>query len=231
MRLAGKSVLITGAKGGLGSYVTKLFLAEGAQVTGVSRSIAPQDFPGGDFHALPASLSSRANAEALVASVLAQRSRIDAVIHLVGAFEAGPALPQTPDEAFARMLDANFYSALHVIRAVLPTMRAQGWGLVAAIGSLAALNAAPGQAAYAASKAALVSLLRSVAIENQDRHLRAHVLLPGTLDLPANRLAQPDADRSQWTSPNDIAGLLVDLTLGSDERKPVVLPLAQQELT
>lgn len=228
MRLTGKSILITGAKGGLGSYVTKLFLREGAIVTGVSRSISREDFPEGDFHAFPASLSSRANAEALAAAVLYARTRIDAVIHLVGAFEAGPALPETPDEAFARMMEANFYSALHLFRAVLPAMREQGPGLIAAIGSLAALSAAPGQSAYAVSKAALVSLLRSVAIENRDRQIRGHVLLPGTLDLPANRLAQPGADFSQWTSPTAIAELLVQLVI-DDQPRPVVLPMAAQE--
>jgi NAD(P)-dependent dehydrogenase (short-subunit alcohol dehydrogenase family) len=109
------------------------------------------------------------------------------------------------------MLDLNLRSAFHVIRAVLPILREQNGGRILAIGSKAATEPAPLAGAYAASKAALVSLIRTVARENSDRGISANIVLPGTMDTPANRAAQPDADRSKWVDPDQVAKLLVHL--------------------
>ena len=65
--------------------------------------------------------------------------------------------------------------------------------------------------AYSASKAALVSLVRTVAIENKGTGITANVVLPGTMDTPANRAAMPDADPSKWVHPSQVASLLVHL--------------------
>lgn len=211
MQLESKSVLITGAKGGLGTFVTERFLAEGALVTGVSRSIAATDFPHANFLALPSDLATLTDAERLVQAVLAARGRIDAVVHLVGGFSAGPRLPETGDESLASMFALNFHSAFHLFRAVLPAMRTAGTGRVLAIASRAAVAPAAGQAVYAASKAALVSLVRSVAVENADRGICANIILPGTMDTPANRAAMPDAAFQQWTPPREVAALLAYL--------------------
>jgi NAD(P)-dependent dehydrogenase (short-subunit alcohol dehydrogenase family) len=63
--------------------------------------------------------------------------------------------------------------------------------------------------AYSASKAALVSLIRTVALENKDRGITANVILPGTMDTPANRKAMPNADTRTWVQPTSIASLIV----------------------
>jgi NAD(P)-dependent dehydrogenase (short-subunit alcohol dehydrogenase family) len=73
--------------------------------------------------------------------------------------------------------------------------------------------------AYAASKAALVSLIRTVARENSDRRITANVVLPGTMDTPANRSALPSADYSKWVHPSQVAMLLVHLA--SDQASQV----------
>ena len=210
MQLASKSVLITGAKGGLGNFVTERFLAEGALVTGVSRSIANEDFPHPAFQALASGLSTITEAQRLVQQVLELRGRLDAVVHLVGAFSAGPSLAETDDATMARMFAANFESAFHLFRAAIPVMRAGGRLL--AIASRSAVVPAAGQAAYSASKAALVALVRSAAVENAARGICANVILPGTMDTPANRAAMPGADFSLWTPPREVAALLVYLT-------------------
>lgn len=211
MYLQSKSILITGATGGLGNFVTERFLAEGARVTGVSRSINPSDFPHPNFFAAAASLASFSDAQRVVQATLAREGRIDALVHLVGAFAGGPSLPETGDEELARMFAINFHSAFHMIRAVLPSMRGQGSGRIVAIASRAAVAPAAGQSAYAASKAALVSLIRSVAIENADRGICANVILPGTMDTAANRAAMPDAPFQRWTPPAEVAALLAHL--------------------
>ena len=66
-------------------------------------------------------------------------------------------------------------------------------------------------AAYSASKAALVSLVKTVALENKDRNITANVILPGTMDTPANRKAMPTEDVSKWIQPSQVASLLVYL--------------------
>jgi len=211
MSLQSKSILITGAKGGLGNFVTERFLAAGARVTGVSRSISERDFPHPNFVAFPADLATFADAQRLVQDILAREGQIDALVHLVGAFAGGTSLPETTDDHLARMFTMNFQSAFHMIRAVLPSMRAQGGGRILAIASRAAVAPAAGQSAYAASKAALVSLIRSVAIENADRGICANVILPGTMDTAANRAAMPDAQFHLWTPPAEVAALLAHL--------------------
>src|SRR6185503_13467916 len=69
--------------------------------------------------------------------------------------------------------------------------------------------------AYSASKAALVALVRTVALENMDRGISANSVLPAMMDTPLNRAVDPNADRSQWVQPAQVAALL--LHLASDE--------------
>lgn len=215
MKLDGKVVLITGAKGGLGTFVTNAFLDAGANVAGVSRSIADSDFSNPAFGAIPAELSSGEAARRMVETVADRFGRIDAVVHLMGAFAGGKSVVETDDATFDKMIDLNLRSAFQVVRAVLPRMRAQGSGRILAIGSKAAVEPQAMSGVYAASKAALVSFIRTVATENRDRCISANVVLPGTMDTPTNRTAIPGADFSKWVQPQQVAAML--LHLASDE--------------
>jgi NAD(P)-dependent dehydrogenase (short-subunit alcohol dehydrogenase family) len=206
-----KVAIITGAKGGLGNSVTKAFLDAGATVVGVSRSIQASDFPHPRFTAMPAALSNGAAARQLAEEVVAKFQNIDILVHLVGGFAGGKSVADTDDETLDGMLNDNLQSAFYMVRAVLPHMRKQGSGRILATGSRAAVEPSPGAGAYALSKAALVSLIRTVAAENKDRGISANVVLPGTMDTPANRKFQPAADYSKWVQPNQVANLLVCL--------------------
>jgi len=206
-----KVVLITGAKGGLGATVTQAFLDAGATVAGVSRSIADSDFSHPSFTAIPAELSTAEAARSVADAVVARFQRIDALVHLVGGFAGGASVADTEDATLDRMLDLNLRSLFHVARAVVPQMRQQGSGRILAIGSRAAVETSAMSGVYAASKAALVSLIRTLAAENKDRCVSANVLLPGTMDTPANRAADPKADFSRWVQPSQVAGMLVHL--------------------
>jgi NAD(P)-dependent dehydrogenase (short-subunit alcohol dehydrogenase family) len=206
-----KTILISGAKGGLGTFVTNAFLQSGAFVIGASQSIADRDFSHENFSAMPGELSNRENAQRLVDTVLSKRGRIDALVHLIGAFAGGQPVEATDDATLDKMLDVNFRSAFYLIRAVLPHMRAQSAGRIIAIGSKAAVEPQALMGAYAASKAALVSLVRTVARENNDSGVTANVVLPGTMDTPVNRSVMPRADFSKWVQPIQVARLLVHL--------------------
>ena len=226
MELLGKVILITGAKGGLGTFVTKSFLDAGAQVFGVSRSIADSDFPHPNFSAVAAELSDGERARQIAEAVVNKAGRIDGLVHLVGTFAGGKSVAETDDATLDKMLDLNLRSAFHVIRAVLPIMREQSSGRIIAIGSKTAVEPAVMAGVYAASKAALVSLIRTVARENVDRNVSANIVLPGTMDTPANRSADPGADFSKWVHPCQVAKLLVHLV--SDQASQVsgaVIPI------
>lgn len=209
--LDNKIVLITGAKGGLGTFVTQAFLDAGATVLGVSRSIANTDFPHPRFVAMPAELSNGEAARSLASGAVNAHGRIDVLVHLVGGFAGGKSVAETDDVTLDRMLDLNLKSAFHIARAVVPHMRRQGSGRILAIGSRAAAEPGAGAGAYSAAKAALVSLIRTLAAENKDLGITANVILPGTIDTPANRAADPSADFSKWVQPSQVAGMLVYL--------------------
>jgi len=207
----GKVTIITGAKGGLGTFVTESFLAAGAKVIGVSRSIQASDFPHAEFSAIAAELTSADAARQLAAEVVARFGRIDVLVHVMGGFAGGQSVAETGDATFEQMLDLNYRSAFFIARAVLPQMRQQASGRILAVASRQAVEPAPMVGAYSASKAALVSLVRTIALENKDCSITANTVLPGTMDTPANRAGDPQADRSRWVQPSQVAALLVHL--------------------
>ena len=217
--MKGKIALVTGANGGLGAYVTQALLDAGATVVGVSRKIQPSDFNSPAFTALPAEISTPAGAKTMVDSVIAQFGRLDVVAHTVGGFTGGQSIAETDDANFQRMFDLNLSATFYLLRAVLPAMRKTGDGRIIAIASRAAVEPAAGIGAYSASKAAMVSLIRTVALENKDAGITANVLLPGTLDTPANRKAITNADVRKWVQPANIASLIT--WLASDAGKDV----------
>ena len=207
--MKGKVVLVTGATGGLGTYVTQAFLDAGATVIGTSRKIQQSDFNNPAFTALSAEISTREGAKALVDQVVERFGKLDVLAHTVGGFAGGQSVVDTDDETFRRMFDLNLNCVFHILRAAIPALRQTGKGRVIAIGSRAAVEPGPSVGAYSASKAAMVSLLKTVALENKDAGLTANVILPGTMDTPANRKAIANADVSNWVQPATVADLVV----------------------
>jgi NAD(P)-dependent dehydrogenase (short-subunit alcohol dehydrogenase family) len=204
-----KISLVTGANGGLGTHVTKALLDAGFTVVGLSPHIRQSDVNHPNFIALPAALTSLDAAKKAVATVIARSGKIDVLAHLVGGFAGGQTVAATDDNTWQRMFDANLNSAFHILRAVTPEMRKAGGGRIIAIGSRAAEDPGPKVGAYSASKAALVSLMKTVALENKDAGITANVILPGTMDTLANRRDMPGADVSQWVQPASVASLIV----------------------
>lgn len=217
--LQGKVALITGAKGGLGTFVTNAFLEAGANVAGTSRSIRDSDFEHPCFIAIPGELSTIETARGIAEAAVGRFGRIDILVHTVGGFAGGAPVTDTDENTLEQMLTVNLRSAFVAIRAVLPHMFEQGSGRVIAIGSRAAVDGNANAGAYSASKAALIALMRAIAVENKDRGIAANVILPGTMDTPANRAASPSADFTKWVSPAQVARTIV--WLASDEHGQV----------
>lgn len=204
-----KVALVTGADGGLGTFVTQALLDAGATVVGLSRKIQQSAFASPNFTALPAEISSAAGAQTAVDALVSRFGKLDVVIHTVGGFAGGQSIAETDDATLQRMFDVNLYSTFYLLRAAIPVMRKTGNGRIVAIGSRAALEPGAGVGAYSASKAAMVSLIRTVALENKDAGITANVILPGTMDTPTNRKFMPNADVSKWVRPAAVASLIV----------------------
>jgi NAD(P)-dependent dehydrogenase (short-subunit alcohol dehydrogenase family) len=229
--MKGKVALVTGANGGLGSFVTRGLLDAGATVIGLSRKIQQSEFNNPSFTALPAEISTANGAKSAVDSIVRRFGRLDIVAHTVGGFAGGKSIAETDDATFQRMFEINLTSTFHILRAVLPVMRKTDKGRIIAIGSRAALEPGAGVGAYSASKAAMVSLIRTVAQENKDVGITANVILPGTMDTPANRQSMPGADFSKWVQPATVASLII--WLAGDSAKDVngaVIPVYGNEI-
>jgi NAD(P)-dependent dehydrogenase (short-subunit alcohol dehydrogenase family) len=207
--MTGKITLVTGANGGLGTHVTKALLDANFTVVGLAPKIQQSDFDHPNFIALPATLNSLDEAKKAVEGMLTRCGKIDVLAHLVGGSTGGQTVAETDDSTWQRMFDANLNSAFHILRAVIPPMRKAGGGRIIAIGSRQAEEPAPAIGAYSASKAAVVSLMKTVALENKDAGITANVILPGTMDTPGNRKDMPGADVSQWVQPASVASLIV----------------------
>jgi NAD(P)-dependent dehydrogenase (short-subunit alcohol dehydrogenase family) len=187
--MKGKVVLVTGANGGLGTYVTQAFLDAGATVVGTSRKIQHSDFNNLNFTPLPAEISTREGAQTLVDQVASRFGKLDVLSHTVGGFAGGQSIADTDDATFQRMFDLNLNCVFHILRAAVPLLRKTDNGRIIAIGSRAALEPGAGVGAYSASKAAMVSLIRTVALENKDAGLMA------TRSCLARWIPQPTAKR------------------------------------
>jgi len=210
-----KVVLITGAKGGLGSFVTQRFLSAGAKVIGSSRSISQEDFPQPNFTPLAVDFTKPAAVRDAIESIVLRLGRLDVLVHVLGGFAGGQTVAEIDDSIWEQMRDLNLIFAFYVLRAAIPHLRKSGSGRIVAIGSLTAVEPHAGLGAYVTFKAALTTLVRTVALENKDAGLTANVILPGTMDTPANRKSMPSADFTKWVQPGDVADLVLWL---ADER-------------
>jgi NAD(P)-dependent dehydrogenase (short-subunit alcohol dehydrogenase family) len=225
MRFDGRRVLVAGGTGALGRAISLAFLAEGATVLAAGRREAEAgallDAAGPERARLAffqADVGDPAGAARAVAAAQA-RGGLQAVVNAVGGWAGGAPLQSEGPEVLARMVALNLAPGYHLLRAALPVFLAGRAGAFVEIASLAALGGGAGQAAYAASKAAALSLVLSTAEELRGTGVRVNAVLPGTMDTEANRKAMPAADRAAWVSTGEVARVV--LFLCSDEARAV----------
>lgn len=204
-----KIVFITGAKGGLGSIITESFLQQGATVIGASRNISAPDFPKPNFVPLSVDFTDPQQVRQAVTKLIADHGRLDALVHVLGGFAGGHSVASTTDQTWEQMCDLNLTGAFYTLRETIPHLRKSPSGRVIAIGSLAAKAPHGNLGAYVVFKSALATLIQTVALENADAGLTANIVLPDTMDTPANRAAMPKEDFSKWLNPQDVANLVL----------------------
>lgn len=211
-----KVVIITGAAGNLGVALCGVLAAQGHRVVAVGRDQAELDgrfgsMPDAPKFQIPAGdLAEPGVAEALVARVVQEAGRLDAVAHTVGGFVYAP-LSESGAEVWERMLRMNLISTLHIFRAALPALQAAGGGSLVSIGAGAGMKASSGLSAYAAAKAGVLRLMESAADETKSLGVRVNAVMPSIIDTPQNRASMPDADTSKWVTAGQVAEVIAFL--------------------
>lgn len=207
--------VITGGTGGLGRAIVPRLADRGFKL-GVSYVVPSEateleEETGLDEDRLMLRRVDSTDSEALngfMKEVRADLGPIGVLIALVGGWAGGRDVEETDDVRFERMLDLNLRSAFYAVRASIPHLRESGRGRIILVGSRAAYEAPPGQAAFNIAKAGVAALAKSVAHELTDTEITANAILPSLIDTEATRTAVPFADFIDLPKPADIAGVI-----------------------
>ena|ERR1017187_3467595 len=148
----------------------------------------------------------------LISTVLGRHGAVNALVNTVGGYAGGVKLWDLDTKVLDHLLNLNLRSGYVLARAVLPTMLKAGYGSIVNVAAKAALDHGAGAAAYAASKAAAVALMDSLAADAKGTGVRVNSILPSIIDTPANRQAMPGADFATWPKPEDIAQVILFLS-------------------
>jgi|SRR5690348_5444797 NAD(P)-dependent dehydrogenase (short-subunit alcohol dehydrogenase family) len=225
-RFAGSVVLIAGGTGGLGRAVTSAFLEEGATVVVTYRNQpewekvkTASSAYAGRLEGHEVDVTDETAMRQLVEKVVSKHGRLDAMVNTVGGYAGGQKLWEMETRIFEQMLNLNLRSGYALSRAAVPAMLKQGRGAIVNVAAKAALDHAAGASAYAASKAATVAMLDSLAADVKGTGVRVNTILPSIIDTEANRKAMPKADFAKWPKPQDIARVI--LFLCSDDAKVI----------
>ena len=214
--LEGKVAVVTGGTGALGTGVVRILAGAGAHVVvpwWSEEEVGPFQEAmqeGGTAHRVElqrTNVTDAGEVDALFRSVQESRGRLDILVNGVGGFAAAP-LEETDLRLWERMISLNATTVLLCSRAAAAAMGEEG-GRIVNVSAMPAVNrGAAGMTAYAASKAAVLSLTHSLSKELRSRRITVNAILPTTIDTPANREAMPDADRDSWLAPDGIGAVI-----------------------
>lgn len=212
--------IVTGAAGNLGSVVARQLQSAGARTLLVDHASLEKmrerlGEPSEQQRLVAgADLTQGEQAKAIAAEAMDQFGRIDALFNIVGGFRCCPPVTETPDEDWRFLWEINLRTAANCCRAVVPLMQSAGYGRIVNIGARPALSGPGGLAPYSAAKSAVHRLTESLSEEVKQSGITVNAVLPSIIDTPQNREAMPDADTSQWVTPEQLSYAL--LFLGSE---------------
>jgi len=210
INLGGHVALVTGASQGLGAEMARMLGAAGAAVVvnyassaeAAAAVVAAIEQAGGRALAQRADVRDAGQVEAMVARATRDLGPVDIVVNNAGReLRVAPPFDLTHDD-YQEMIDLNLHGVVHTCRAAVPAMRAQRWGRIVNIATVALDTPAPHLAAYAASKGAMVALSRNLALELGPDGITVNVVAPGWIATPrADAAPREDLERLIATTP------------------------------
>jgi NAD(P)-dependent dehydrogenase (short-subunit alcohol dehydrogenase family) len=227
MNFHDKIVLVTGGTGGLGREVTMAFLEAGATIEvtyQVAEEFAAVVGAAQRIGAVPPAgvsvdVTDAQAVEKFITETVAKHGRLDILVNTVGGYAGGTNLWEVDPRTYDKMLQLNLKAGFVLARAVVPQMIKQNRGWIVNIASKAAFDHAAGGALYAASKAAALALMDSLAADVKPFNINVNTVVPSIIDTAANRKAMPGSDFSKWPKPEEIARVI--LFLCSEEARVI----------
>ena len=225
-KLGSGIALVAGGTGGLGRAVSLALLEHDYQVVVTYRRQeewdALQSAAGANKQQLEGyrvDVTDETAVGGLIDNLAGKHGRLDVLINTVGGYAGGVRLWELDAKVFDQMLALNLRSGFVLCRAAVPVMLKQGYGSIVSVASKAAFDHAAGAAAYAASKAAAIAMMDSLAADLKGTGVRVNSILPSIIDTEANRRAMPRSDFTKWPKPEAIARVI--LFLCTDDAKVV----------
>lgn len=203
-KLQGKAAIVTGATSGMGRAIARLFASERASVLLSGRdpkrgaeAVREIESSGGRARFVAGDVAQFEVNQRLVEECLAHFGRLDVISTNAGSLGLG-SITDVPLETWRQTVAANLDSVFYLLRCAIPPMQQKGGGTIVVTGSIAAFKAFPNHPAYCASKGALLSLVRQVAMD-YGPSIRINLLCPGPVDTPLiwdSAAAFPDPSRA-----------------------------------
>ena len=185
--LTGKCALVTGASGGIGGAIARALHGQGAAVALSGTRLAAlqqlQGELGARAHAVPCDLADAAEVEKLVGAAEAAMGQVDILVNNAGLTRDQLSM-RMKDEDWQKVLEVNLTAAFRLIRGALRGMMKRRFGRIVSITSVVGVTGNPGQANYAASKAGLIGMSKSLALEVASRGITVNCLAPGMIATP-----------------------------------------------
>ncbi|MGH1329699.1 MAG: 3-oxoacyl-[acyl-carrier-protein] reductase [Paracoccaceae bacterium] len=180
--LTGKTALVTGASGGIGGAIAKVLHGAGATVALSGTRVEPLEALAAELgeraHVLPCNLSDAEAVEALPKAAVAAMGSVDILVNNAG-ITRDQIFMRMSDEDWSSVIDVNLTSTMRLCRGVMRGMMKARWGRIINISSIVGATGNPGQANYAASKAGVVGMTKSIAYEVASRGITANCVAPG----------------------------------------------------
>lgn len=209
--------IVTGAGRGIGRSIALALARKGARVALAARTVADLsrvqaeiEGLGGEAVSFPTDVQRESEVAALVRDAVATFDRLDIVVNNAGKGVFRP-LAETTTEQWDQIMAVNARGPFLLCREAIPYLRQQPLSFVVNIASVVGVKGYINQAAYSASKHALLGMSKALAKEVQGDGIRVHVLLPGGVDTEMVSRSRPDLERSMLMHPDEIADLVVFL--------------------
>lgn len=222
MTLENHVAVITGATGALGSLVSRVLAAQGANLALLDRDPAKLinltnslGLSESSILAQTLDLLDPSETKSAAEAVAAKFGRIDILLHLVGGWTGGKTILEAPADDLTFMLNQHIWTSFHVIQTFVPHLVRNGWGRVIMITSPFAARPNTKGGPYAIGKSGQEALMLTLSQELKDTGVTANLLQAKTIDIKREKISAPSPDNASWTTPEELTASI--LYLLSDE--------------